>query len=138
MLLYSKTDSLSSVRLLVRKIQKRALISGLIVGLLLAFFWSRSVGFGFLSGVAIGVVNFQLMSVDAYTMVEKNPRKARKFIIGRAMLRYTIMYGFLALVALRTDFNIFAAFVGLFLIKIILIGGHIIEGLGFSGKAYRG
>ena len=131
-------DSLQNARQFVRKTQKRALISGLIVGSLLAFFWSDSVGFGFLSGAAIGIVNFQLMSADAYEIVKKDPKKAKKFIINRLILRYAIMFGFLALIATRTDFNIIATFIGLFYVKFMLIGVQILKGLNLTGKAPGG
>ncbi len=131
-------DSLKSARQFVRKTQSRALISGLIVGSLLAFFWSGSVGFGFLSGAAIGIVNFQLMSADAYKIVEKEPQKAKKFIMGRLILRYAIMFGFLALIVIRTDFNIIATFIGLFYIKLMIVGVQILNGLNLTGKASGG
>ena len=127
-------DSLYNVRLFVRKIQKRSLVSGLILGSLLAIFWSGSVGFGFLSGIAVSIVNFQLMSVDAYTIIEKDPKKARKSTTGRSILRYAIMFGFLALVAARTDFNIFATFIGIFFVKAVLIVGEIIQVLNLAEK----
>jgi len=131
-------DNLYSVRSFVRKTQKRALISGLILGSLFAILWSGSVGFGFLSGVAVSIVNFQLMSVDAYTTVGKEPKKVRKFITGRSILRYAIMFGFLAFVASRTDFNIFAAFFGIFFVKAVLVGGEILQVLNLAGKTSRG
>jgi len=130
-------DSLYSARLFVRKTQKRALISGFILGSLLAILWSCSVGFGFLSGVAVSIVNFQLMSVDAYTIVEKDPKKARKSATGRSVLRYAIMFGFLALVAARTDFNIFATFIGIFFVKAVLIVGEIFQALNLAEKTPR-
>ena len=130
-------DSLLSARLFVRKTQKITLISGLIIGFLLMVLWSGSVGLGFLSGVVLGIVNFQLMSVDSYEIIKKSPKKARKFIISRFIIRYAIMFGFLALIATRTDFNIISTFIGLFYLKVILIGGQIIGRLNMAGKASR-
>ena len=127
-------DSLHSTRLFVRKTQKITLISGLITGFLLTVLWSGSDGLGFLSGVAFGVVNFQLMSVDSYGIIETSPKKARKFIIGRVIIGYAIMFVFLALIATRTDFNIISTFIGLFYLKVILIGGQILEGLKMEEK----
>ena len=122
-------DRLYNTRLFVRKTQKRTLISALILGFFLSILLSRSVGYGFLSGVALGIVNFQLMSVDSYMIIGKPPQKARKFIINRYILRYGIMFGFLMLIAAYTNFNIIATFVGVFFIKVILIGGQIFQAL---------
>ncbi len=127
-------SNLYSTRLFVRKTQKNVLISGLIFGSLLIFFWTRAIGYGFLSGVTVGVVNIQLMSVDVFTMIGKDPRKAQKFIIGRYVLRFAILFGFLALIATRTDFNIIAAFVGVFFSKVVLVGTQIIQGLNVTRK----
>ena len=122
------------LRLFVRKTQKRSIISGLIVGIILTNFCSSSIGFGFLSGVAVSIINFQLMSVDAYNLEGKTPKKARKFYFGRSLLRFTIMFGFLALVATRTQLDIIASFIGIFFVKAVLIAGQIIEGLNFVAK----
>ncbi len=138
MLTDSNFDNVRSSRLFVRKTQKITLLSGLIIGFLLTVLWSVTVGLGFLAGLAIGIVNFQLMSVDAFESIEKAPTKARKFIVTRYIIRFAIMFGFLALVATQTDFNIIATFIGLFTVKVILIGRQILEGLSMAGKASRG
>jgi hypothetical protein len=122
--------SMNTIRSFVKKIQKRTLLSGLLVCFFLTNFLSHSIGYGFLSGVALGIVNFQLMSVDSYMIIDKSPQKARKFIINRAILRYSILFGFLVLIATRTDFNIIATFVGVFFVKFILIGEQIFQALG--------
>ena len=130
-------NGLYNTRLFVRKTQKRAFISALFVGFFLTILWSSSVGYGFLSGVAVSIVNFQLMSVDSYMIIDKPPQKARKFIIKRYFLRYAIMFGFLVLVAAYTDFNIIATFIGVFFVKVILIGGQIVRAINFAGKTTR-
>ena len=129
-----ENDELYSAKKFVRKIQKRALISGLYFGILITLFWSHAAGYGFLSGLAVGIVNFQLMSVDSYLLLDKSPQKARKFIIGRYILRSGIVFGFIALIATQTDFNIITAFFGIFHVKIILIGGQMIQAFNLSGK----
>ena len=128
------SDELYSAKLFVRKTQKRALLSGLVFGILLSLFWTLDAGYGFLSGLAVGIVNFQLMSVDSYHMIGKNPQNARKFIIGRYLLRLGIMFGFIALIATRTEFNIISAFFGLFHVKFILIGEQMFRAITFSEK----
>ena len=110
-----------SLRTFVGGIQKKALIYGSAVGGVLGLLWSWNIGLGLIAGVCVSVVNFQLMAVDAFDMVDKRPRGARRFIIGRYALRYVIMFGFIALVAVRTDWNVFAAFAGLFFVQGVLV-----------------
>ena len=94
---------------------------------MISFWWSHSIGFGFLAGVTISVLNFQLMAVDAYGITGKAPKKARKFIIGRSAVRFAIMFVFLALIAHRTDLNIIATFIGLFFVQAILVGEQLLH-----------
>ena len=131
---HEENDELHDAKIFVRKIQKRSLISGLFFCILILLFWSHQAGYGFLSGLAIGIINFQLMSVDSFVLLEKSPRKARKFIIGRYVLRSGIMFGFIALIVTRTDFNIITAFLGIFYVKILLIGDQMFIALKPSGK----
>ena len=126
------------IRDFVRKTKKSAIFFGLILGILLLVLWSRSVGLGFLAGAAVSVINFQLMAVDVYEIAEKKPNKARRFIIGRYALRYIIMFGFIALIVTRTNFNIIATFVGLFFIQVHLIGGQAIRRISINRKISKG
>ena len=105
----------------------RAIIIGSVIGIMLTLLWSNSIGFGFITGAAVSILNFQFMSVDAYRIVGTTPAKARKFIIGRSVIRYTIIFCFLALIFSRTDFNIFAAFAGLFFVQMLLIIGQLLH-----------
>lgn len=115
------------VRGFVRAIQARAVVSGIIIGAVLATVATNGAAYGFMAGVAVSVVNFQLMAVDAYQAAEKSPGRARSFIIGRFLVRYAVMFGFLALVATRTEWNIVAAFVGVFHIQMLLVGERLYD-----------
>ena len=127
-----------SVKAFVRKTRNTAIFSGLIIGLFLTFFWSRLIGFGFLAGVLVSIVNFQLMAVDAFEIEEKTPKRARKFIIGRYAVRYAIMFGFLALIATRTDLNIIAAFTGIFFVPALLMAGRLFSVINIDGRIFKG
>jgi len=118
-----------SLREFVGGVRKRAVLSGLVLGLVLAHVWSPGVGFGFMAGAAVSVLNFQLMAVDSFEILEKTPGKARKFIVGRYFLRFAIMFGFLALIATRTDWNIMAAFAGVFFVPAILFFGNVFQAI---------
>ena len=127
-----------SVRAFVRRTRNAAFFSGLIIGLFIAFFWSRLIGFGFLAGVLVSIVNFQLMAVDAFEIEEKTPKRARKFIIGRYAVRYAIMFGFLALIATRTDLNIIAAFTGILFVPALLMIGRLFSVINIDGRIFKG
>jgi len=123
----------AKVRSFVRKTQRTAILCGCAVGAALTLLWSRQVGFGFFSGMALSVINFQLMAVDAFELFDTTPKKARRFIIGRFVLRFAILFGFLAVIATRTDFNILAAFTGLFFVQAVLFAGRVREAVKYRG-----
>ncbi len=116
-----ETESVQSARVFFRRSQFWSLVTGAAAGAALCMFWSKSIGYGFMAGVVVGMLNGRLMAVDAFSLVHKEPSSVRKFIIGRQLLRLMIMFGFLALIATRTEWNIFAAFAGLFLANATLI-----------------
>ncbi|MCE5250108.1 ATP synthase subunit I [bacterium] len=126
------------VRVFVRTTQKTALLAGTVIGAILSFFWSGPIGYGFLSGVGVSVINFQLMAVDAYHVTGKTPDASRKYIIGRFIIRFAIMFGFISLIVTRTDFNVFAAFAGLFFVQVILIGGRLAHMARLAVKTSKG
>ena len=130
-------DRLAYTRIRVRRIQIRSAVIGVVVGLLLSV-WSEPVGYGFLAGVAIGLINFLLMSADAFDMVEKSPPKVRSFIMKQAFIRFAIMFGFLALVATQTDFNIFAAFIGIFFLILVVSVSQVFMEHRLSKSLHKG
>ena len=117
--------SVHGARVFFRRVQRWSLAIGAAVGVALSTFWSLSIGYGFMAGVVMGMLNGRLMAVDAFSLVHKEPSSVRKFIIGRQLLRLMIMFGFLSVVATRTEWNIFAAFGGLFLANAVMIGLQI-------------
>jgi hypothetical protein len=118
--------SASSVRPFVRHTQFKALIAGAIVGLALFFLKYHSAGLGLIGGTILSILNFQLMWADIIGMGLKTSVKAKWFIAGRYILRYGIVFGFLAVMVLRLNLNIIALIIGLFSIQIIIAAEHII------------
>ena len=108
-------------RVFVRRTQKYSLIFGAIVGAILWGVWSKETALGFICGVAISVVNFQLQYSDALRIAGKGSKAARRFITGRFFLRYAIMLGYLAVIAFKTDFNLYTSFAGLLSVQAVLI-----------------
>ena len=126
------------VRIFVRKIQFAALLTGILAGVALKIWWSHSVGIGFISGVIASVINFQLMAVDAFQMSGDDPRGTRKFIIGRYLIRYVMLFVFFAYIATRTEYDVVAAFIGFFIVQIVLIFGRLIGITSLSLMMFRG
>ncbi len=124
-----EAESVHSARVFFRRSQFWSLVTGAAAGGALYVFWSKSIGYGFIAGVAIGMVNSRLMAVDAFSLVQKKPSSVKRFIVGRQLLRLVIMFGFLALIATRTEWNIFAAFAGLFYANAVMIGLQIKDAL---------
>ncbi len=120
-------DSSNEIRVFVRKVQMMTLATGFALGSILMLTVSQNVGLGLIAGVMVSVVNFSLMATDAFTIGQKSPEKARKFALGRYVLRYGIMFGFLALVSKRTNLNVIAAFVGLFFVQLHLFFFQIVQ-----------
>jgi len=130
-------DRFTRTRMRVRTIQIRSAAIGAGIGLLFSV-WSEPIGYGFIAGVAISLVNSLLMSADTFDMIEKTPPKVRSFVIKRFFIRFAIMFGFLALVATRTDFNIFAAFIGIFFLILVVSVSQVFEGHRSTGSVHKG
>ena len=119
-------NAAADVRAFVRRTQLKALIYGVIAGLLLIFTVSKQAGFGIISGVVLSTVNFQMMWADIMGMGSKTSRKVRWFIAGRYILRYGIIFGFLAVIVLRMNWSVITSFIGLFAVQIVLAAEHVI------------
>jgi hypothetical protein len=107
-------------RVFVRRTQKYTLLFGAIIGAILWGAWSKGAALGFVCGAAISVVNFQLQYSDVLRILEKDSKTARKFITWRFFLRYAIMFGFLAVIAVKTDYNILLSCIGLLTVQTVL------------------
>ena len=97
----------------MRRILASTILFGACVGMILLVSWSREAAWGFWSGVAVGAVNFLLMYSDVRGMGSRNAKAAGKFMGGRFILRYGIMFGYLAVIAVKTDWSVIAAVGGM-------------------------
>jgi len=132
------TEAYDKVRGFIRKTQLCAICAGAIIGLTLACVWSIPIGIGFLVGAAASVVNFQFMAVDAYEIPGKTPGGSRRFIIGRYLIRYAILFVFLMIVVTKTRFNFLATFAGLFIVQLLLILERVYQTAVLALKTIRG
>jgi len=107
-------------RVFVRRTQAYALIFGAMLGAVMYAVWTREAALGFVCGAAISVVNFQLQYADAQMIAGKSSRAAGRFIAGRFFLRYGIMFGYLGVIAVKTDLNVILSCVGLLTVQAVL------------------
>lgn len=104
----------------VRRTQAYALMFGALVGAVMSTVWSREAALGFVCGAAISMVNFQLQYADVLRIAGKDSKTAGRFITGRFFLRYMIMFGYLGVIALKTDFNVLLSCAGLLTVQAVL------------------
>jgi hypothetical protein len=121
----NQQNSHDVVRRFVRATSVKTLCMGLALGTALFFFWSRQVAFGYIAGAAISVVYFNLMAADAYGLKEKSSGSAKKFFVIRYALRFVILFTAVALIATRTDFNIFAVFAGVLAVQTVFMAQRV-------------
>ena len=121
--------SLDHVRSYVRRTQKKAVIVGTVLALVLRFLWSKPIAVGFLAGTVVSIINFQLMSTQALKSGQDENRLSDGRTIFRYLLRYFLIFGSFTALAQSTQFNIFAAFFGLFFVQAMLITWQFVSSL---------
>ncbi len=118
----------------VRRILKRTLFAGCIAGMVLYLTWSHEVAFGFFCGTLISMLNFFLMYRDASDFGSKQGRSAGRFITWRFFMRYGIMCGYLAVIAMKTSWSPVAACVGLVSVQAVILAGGLMHAAGKPGR----
>ena len=132
------TGTYDHVRRFVKRTQIFAFCSGVIIGSLLVYFWSSFIGIGFLAGTIASIVNFQIMAADAYEVPGKSPGASRKFFVLHYIVRYAVLFLFFAIIATKTRLNIFAVFVGFFIVQFFLIFERLFQTVVFTLRTHRG
>lgn len=129
-----RRETVDPVRSFVWKTQAKALVLGICGCMALCIPWTWREGIGFLCGAVLSAVNLQLMFSDAAGMAGRTAAKTRRFITGRALLRYAIMGGYLAVVATKTALNVYTAFAGLLSVQAVILGGAVFS-LALPGRS---
>ncbi len=118
----------------VRGVLAKTLFTGAVAGGVVYAMWSKPVALGFLGGTLIGMLNFYLMFRDAREFSMEPNRSAGRFITWRFFLRYAIMCGYLAVVALKTSWSPVAACIGLLCIQAVILAQGLARALGKPGR----
>ncbi len=118
----------------MRGVLAKTLMAGCIAGAVVYVAWSKSAAFGLMGGTLISMMNFYLMYRDAGEFRLKPNRSAGRFITWRFFLRYGIMCGYLAVIALKTSWSPVAACIGLLSVQAVILADGLARGLGKSGR----
>ena len=118
----------------MRGVLAKTLLAGCIAGGLVYMVWSKSAAFGLMVGTLISMLNFYLMYRDASEFRLKSNRSAGRFITWRFFLRYGIMCGYLAVIALKTTWSPVAACIGLLSVQAVILAQGMARALGKPGR----
>ncbi|HBI57009.1 MAG TPA: hypothetical protein DG577_00965 [Firmicutes bacterium] len=106
----------------VRQISLRAASIAFILAALAAISGRWPVAFGVLIGFLVALVNFRLLAQSIPKLLELPFQAARKGAAVRYILRYVLTISALLIVNANPNLNVWAAFVGLVLIKAVILG----------------
>jgi hypothetical protein len=125
---------IDTVSAFVKEIQQTALIVGIILSSILSFVFTNSIGYGFLIGVAISIINFRLMAATTYHLLRKGHSQKRLIIIIHTLLRFSIIVVLVTLIATRTNFHLLATVGGILIIHLRLIFKQILDNIQINNK----
>ncbi|WP_353093731.1 ATP synthase subunit I [Tissierella praeacuta] len=114
---------------LVFKVAKRVCILSLfIIGISFFIFKEpKPVILGYVFGAIISILGFKLLHNTINRAVEMPPDKATAYSVVHYMLRYLIYFVVLSVAILADYLNFFAAVLGLFMVKFVIIGSGIFD-----------
>ncbi len=118
-----------------KKLTIQSFIAYLIL-LTFSFLWGREAGiYGLSFGFIMGILKFYLLASTIEKAVKSGPAKARVITVVHYVIRYILTFAILLIAIKRPDMNVIWVLVGLFLIKILILGGNIYDI--FKVKAWR-
>ncbi|MDD4658229.1 MAG: ATP synthase subunit I [Eubacteriales bacterium] len=106
----------------VRQISLRAASVAFILAVLAAISGRWPVAFGVLIGFLVALIKFRLLAQSIPRLSELPFQAARKGAAVRYILRYALTISVLLMVNANPNLNVWAAFVGLVLIKAVILG----------------
>ena len=105
-----------------RQISLRAASIALILAVLAAVSGRWPEALGVLIGCLVALINFRLLAQSIPRLLELPFHAARKGAAVRYILRYALTISVLLMVNANPNLNVWAAFVGLVLIKAVILG----------------
>jgi hypothetical protein len=105
-----------------RQISLRAASIALVLGVLAALSGRWPEALGVLIGCLIALLNFRLQAQSIPRLLDMTYHAVRKQAAGRYFLRYVLTVAALLMVNANPNLNVYAAMVGLLLIKAVILG----------------
>ncbi|MDD2281801.1 MAG: ATP synthase subunit I [Eubacteriales bacterium] len=106
----------------IRQISLRTASIALILAGLAALSGRWPAALGVLMGCLISLLNFRLLAQSISRLLDLTPLGARKQAVGRYIIRYILMVLALLMINANPNINVWAALVGLMLIKAVIVG----------------
>lgn len=105
-----------------RQVALRAGSIGLVLATLAAISQRWPVAFGVMIGCLVALVNFRLLARSIPRVLSMSFATARKAAAGGYVLRYLLTVVMVLMVNANPNINVWAAFVGLMLVKAVIFG----------------
>jgi len=105
-----------------RRIIFRAAATALILAALAIVSGRRPAALGVLTGCLAAILNFRLLALSIAKLLDLPPRAAQIQAALRYIIRYLLMAAVLWSVNLNPDLDLYAAVVGLLLVKAVILG----------------
>lgn len=103
---------------------RRSTIGALAVSLILLITFSLPAALGFVLGALVSAVNFRLMALNSYKVLDVAPKQAQAGAYKWVGLRYAMMALALAVAASSARFELFATACGLFVSQAAVVSAH--------------
>ncbi len=94
------------------------------------------IAFGLAIGTCLSLWQFSQIINSVAKILQKPKAQAQVHAASSYVMRYLIIAGMLALVYFTEEINFFATFIGLLMVKIVIIGWAIRQALREGGAAY--
>ncbi len=107
---------------------RRAAVGTVVVSIILLAVFSLSAALGFVLGAFVSVVNFRLMVLNSYKVLDVAPKQAQAGAYKWAGLRYVMMALALAVAAGSARFELLATACGLFVSQLAIVSAHVRPG----------
>lgn len=91
---------------------------------------------GFAIGASLSLWQFNHLANSVIKVLQKPKAQAQISAASNSVLRYLVVAGFLTLIFFTPAINFYAAFVGLLLVKLVIIGTALRQALRQGGVAY--
>ena len=117
---------MEAVKQAQKKITQQALWLSIIVGLVFIVLGYKPVGKGIILGTLFSVLNFIFMAKSIGYKFGRSKRQIFSISIGSIIFRYMLLAIPLITAVKFEQFNLAAVIVGVFMIQIVILAGHLL------------